>query len=224
MGETKTMVPLRGMRAMIADKMVKSLQEAAQLTHHATCDVSALLARKQALADQGEKISIEDLLMHTVISVLRRHTDINGTVADKAIHLSETVDLCVAIALPGNLLVAPAIFEADQMDVTQLRTARQDLASRAKTNKLSITEMTSGTFTISNLGLTRVESFTPILNTPQIGILGIGCIRETAVRSEDSLVWKPYMSLSLTFDHRAIDGGPAAAFLSDLCKTIEALA
>ncbi|WP_026744597.1 2-oxo acid dehydrogenase subunit E2 [Leucothrix mucor] len=224
MGDTKTVVPLRGVRAMISDKMVRSLQEAAQLTHHASCDVSGLLAQKEVFAARGDKVSIEDLLMHQVVSVLRKHPDINGTVADKAIHLSDAVDLCVAIALPGNLLVAPSIFGAEQMDVLQLRAARQDLSARAKTNKLSVTEMTGGSFTISNLGLTRVEQFTPILNTPQIGILGIGCIREVAVRSGDNMLWKPMMGLSLTFDHRAIDGGPAAAFLSDLCHSIEALA
>ena len=214
-------VPLRGIRGMIAHKMVKSLREAAQLTHHATCDASALLAKKKAMEDLGSKASVEDLLMHTLITVLGRHAEINGVVADKEIHLSEEVHLSVAMALPGNLLVAPAIFNADRMDVLQLRAARQDLAGRAKANKLSVTEMTGGTFTISNLGLTRVEQFTPILNTPQIGILGVGCIREKPVRTDEGLAWKPCIGLSLTFDHRAIDGAPAAEFLSDLCETIE---
>ncbi|GAA0415897.1 hypothetical protein GCM10009133_25490 [Cocleimonas flava] len=206
---------------MIADKMAKSLQESAQLTHHASCDVSSLLAEKNKLADTGNKVSVEDLLMLSVVEVLQRHADINGTVVEKEIHLPDEVDLCVAIALPGNLLAAPAIFGANKMDVFELRAARQDLSDRARNNKLSVTEMTGGTFTISNLGLTRVEHFTPILNTPQIGILGVGCITETAVREGDSLVWKPIMGLSLTFDHRAIDGGPAANFLTDLCNTIE---
>lgn len=216
-------LPLRGMRAMIADKMQKSLHESAQLTHHARCDASALLAKKRALADQGDKVSVEDLLMHTLVAVLQRHAVINGTVVDKAIHQANSIDLSLAIALPGNLLVAPAIFNAHQLDVVQLRAARQDLASRARANRLSVKEMTGGTFTLSNLGLSRVEHFTPILNTPQIGILGVGCMRETAVRVDNDLVWRSYMGLSLTFDHRAIDGGPAADFLTDLCETIEGL-
>ena len=137
------------------------------------------------------------------------------------VHLSERIDLCVAIALPGNLLAAPAIFDAGGMSVAELRAARQDLSARAKANKLSVAEMTGGTFTVSNLGLSRVEQFTPILNTPQIGILGVGRIVETAVRGPEGVAFRPFTGLSLTFDHRAIDGAPAADALSDLCSEIE---
>jgi pyruvate dehydrogenase E2 component (dihydrolipoamide acetyltransferase) len=214
-------VPLRGARGMIADKMVASLRDAAQLTHHARADVSALLAAKEALARDGVRVSVEDLMMAAVVRVLKRHPDINGVVRDRTVHLSERIDLCVAIALPGNLLAAPAVFDAGGMSVAELRAARQDLAARAKTNKLSVAEMTGGTFTISNLGLSRVEQFTPILNTPQIGILGVGRIVETAVRGDPGVEFRPFTGLSLTFDHRAIDGAPAADVLSDLCDEIE---
>jgi len=213
--------PLRGARGMIADKMVASLRDAAQLTHHARADVSALLAAKEALAQDGTKASVEDLLMAAVVRVLKRHPDINGVLRDRTVHLSERIDLCVAIALPGNLLAAPAIFDAGGMSVAELRAARQDLSARAKANKLSVAEMTGGTFTVSNLGLSRVEQFTPILNTPQIGILGVGRIVETAVRGPEGVAFRPFTGLSLTFDHRAIDGAPAADALSDLCSEIE---
>lgn len=218
----RRVVPLRGARGMIADKMVASLHEAAQLTHHARADMTALLAAKAGLRDEGVVLSVEDLLMGAVVRTLEEHPEINGTLKDREIHLSAAIDLCVAIALPGNLLVAPAIFGAGEMTLTELRAARRDLAARAGTNKLTVTEMTGGTFTISNLGLSRVEQFTPILNTPQIAILGVGRIVETAVRENGGLVWKPYAGLSLTFDHRAIDGAPAAAFLTALCDRIEA--
>lgn len=214
-------VPLRGVRGMIADKMSASLREAAQLTHHARADMSSMLAAKARFKEEGISLSVEDLMMGAVIQVLRRHPDINGTVQDREVHLSRAVDLGVAIALPGNLLAAPAIFGADEMGLEELRTARRDLAERARVNKLTVPEMTGGTFTISNLGLSRVEQFTPIINTPQIAILGVGCITETATRGEDAVDWKPMAGLSLTFDHRAIDGAPAAAFLTDLCETVE---
>ncbi|SEO16494.1 pyruvate dehydrogenase E2 component (dihydrolipoamide acetyltransferase) [Gemmobacter aquatilis] len=217
-------VPLRGVRAMIADKMLASLQGAAQLTHHARADMTALLAAKARFRDEGLSLSVEDLLIGAVVQTLGRHPDINGTVKDRTITLSKSVDLGVAIALPGNLLAAPAIFGADRMTLPDLRAARRDLAERARINKLSVAEMTGGTFTVSNLGLTRVEQFTPILNTPQIGILGIGRVVETAVCEEGGLVWRPYAGLSLTFDHRAIDGAPAADFLTDLCQTVESFA
>lgn len=223
--EEPKVVPLRGVRAMIADKMVSSLQEGAQLTHHASCDISGLLGFKQRMADEGVKLSVEDIVNHCVVQVLKRHPDINGTVKGKEIHLSSSVDLCVAIALPGNLLVAPTIFGADRMDPSRLREVRRDLIARARSNKLTVTEMTSGTFTVSNLGLTRVEHFTPIINSPQIGIVGIGCSTQRAILDDEgNIALRPYVGLSLTFDHRAIDGGPAGDILTDLCNTIEAVA
>lgn len=217
-------IPLRGMRGMIADKLVESLATAAQLTHHATADATSLLRRKLEMEREGTKVSIEDLLLHCVVRVIARHPEINGRVEGREIRLSRSIDLGVAIALPGNLLVAPAIFDCAGRSAGDLRTARRDLAERARTNKLSVTETTAGTFTVSNLGLTRVEQFTPILNAPQIAILGVGRIAPRAAAGEDgTVVLRPHVGLSLTFDHRAIDGLPAAEALSDLCEIVEAL-
>lgn len=221
---TTRTVPLRGARGMIADKMVASLREAAQLTHHARADVATLLAVKAALAEGGVKISVEDLLMAALVRVLQRHPDLNGVVKGRDILLFDHIDLCVAIALPGNLLAAPAIFGACGLSIEGLRAARQDLAARAKANKLKVHEMTGGTFTISNLGLTRVEQFTPILNAPQIAILGIGRVIETACSAPGGVAFLPMVGLSLTFDHRAVDGAPAADFLTALCIEIESFA
>ncbi len=217
-----TVVPLRGARAMIADKMQRSLAESAQLTHFAECDATAMDARKAALTDAGQKVSIEDLMIEAVVKALARHPGINGTVVGKEVRLSRAIHVSVAIALPGNLLMAPAIFDAQDKSLAELRAARQDLAERARTNKLTVTEMTGGTFTISNLGLSRVHHFTPIINTPQIAILGVGCATRRAVGAADgSVVFRPFVGLSLTFDHRAIDGAPAADFMDDVCREIE---
>lgn len=221
---TDQTVPLRGARGMIADKMVASLHEAAQLTHHARADVSTVLSAKAALAERGTRVSVEDLLMAALVRALRRHPDLNGIVKGRDILLSGQIDLCVAIALPGNLLAAPAIFGACGKSLEELRAARQDLAARARANKLTVREMTGGSFTISNLGLTRVEQFTPILNAPQIAILGVGRVVETAVPAPEGVAFRPFVGLSLTFDHRAVDGAPAAQFLSDLCAEIEGFA
>jgi pyruvate dehydrogenase E2 component (dihydrolipoamide acetyltransferase) len=209
---------------MIADQMVASLRDAAQLTHHARADMSALMATRAVLAQADVKVSVEDLLMAALVRVLGRHPEMNGVVKGREIVLSNRIDLCVAIALPGNLLAAPAIFGACGKSLPELRAARQDLAARARTNTLTVSEMTGGTFTISNLGLSRVEQFTPILNAPQIGILGIGRIVETAVPGADGVTFRPFAGLSLTFDHRAVDGSPAADFLNDLCTEIEGFA
>ncbi|QIE45706.1 2-oxo acid dehydrogenase subunit E2 [Pseudohalocynthiibacter aestuariivivens] len=217
-------VPLKGVRGMIADRMVESLQTAAQLTHHGSADAAALLAEKARLAEAGTKASVEDLLMLAVVRALQKNPDANGRVEGREVKLSEAIDLSVAIALPGNLLVAPAIFGAGAMDVSALRAARQDLAARAKANKLSVTEMTGGTFTVSNLGLTRVEHFTPIINAPQICILGIGRMTDRAVRGDDGAIeLRPHVGLSLTFDHRALDGAPAGDLMTTICNEIEAM-
>lgn len=222
MTDRSRIIPLRGMQGMIADRMVKSLQESAQLTHHATADASCLLSAKAAAEAAGTKLSVEDLLMARTVRTLQSQPDINGTVENREIRRSEAINLGVAISLPGDLLVAPAIFDAQDKSTAELRSARRDLAERAKANKLSVTEMTGGTFTISNLGLTRVEHFTPIIASPQIAILGIGRMTEQPRRSETGdLEWRPMVGLSLTFDHRAMNGVPAAAFLTALCEAIE---
>lgn len=215
-------VPLRGVRGMIADNMRKSLDEAAQLTHHADCDATALFETKARLAEQGVKVSIEDLVAQAVIAALGRHPDLNGRVEDREIRLSSSVHLSMAMALPGNLLVAPAIFNACNLSLMDRSAARRDLQQRARAGKLSVPEMTGGTFTLSNLGLSRVHHFTPIVNLPQIAILGIGETRLMPWALPDgSISVRRIMGLSLSFDHRALDGAPAAAFLSDLCEQIE---
>jgi len=224
MSSAAKVVPLKAVRGMIADAMVKSLATGAQLTHHGSADATSLMAEKARLSEAGTKVSVEDLLMLAVVRALQKNPEANGRVEGREVHLSDAVDLSVAIALPGSLLVAPAIFGVDTMDVSALRAARQDLAARARTNKLSVTEMTGGTFTVSNLGLTRVEHFTPIINAPQICILGIGRMTDRAVRAPDGgIELRPYVGLSLTFDHRALDGAPAGDLLTSICDEIEGM-
>ncbi|WP_375170928.1 2-oxo acid dehydrogenase subunit E2 [Marinobacter sp.] len=215
-------IPLRGMRGMIASNMRRSLDEAAQLTHHAECELDALLSFKEALAESGTKVSIEDLLADCVVKTLARHPGLNGRIEDKEIRQYRNVHLGFAIALPGDKLVAPVVFDANEKSLTERADARKNLLERARKGDLSVPEMTAGTFTLSNLGRSRVRFFTPIVNLPQLAILGIG---ETYTRPiEDGAGrWQSrrFMGLSLTFDHRAVDGGPAAAFLSELCEEIE---
>ena len=214
-------IPLTGMKGMIASKMVESLTTTAQLTHHASCDVTQLLATKSDLANQGIKVSFEDLIVDAVIKAIKLHPGINGYAEAKQVTLTPFMHIAVAVALEGDLLVAPAMLNADELSIADRAVARKDVISRAKINKLNVTEMTKGTFTISNLGLSRVHHFTPIVNTPQIAILGLGEVRKQFWEVDGELQPRPIMGLSLSFDHRAINGGPAADFLTDLCKIIE---
>lgn len=215
-------VPLKGMRGMIASNMRRSLDEAAQLTHHAECELEALLAYKQALENDGNKVSVEDLLADCVVRALMEHPGLNGRIEDGEIRQYQNVHLSFAIALSGNRLVAPAVFNANELDLAERAAARKSMLDRARNGALSVSEMTGGTFTLSNLGRSRVRFFTPILNLPQLAILGIG---ETYARPVANAAgeWESrrFIGLSLTFDHRAVDGGPAADFLNDLCKVIE---
>ncbi len=208
---------------MTADHMLKSLTTTAQLTHHASADITQLLREKSRLADAGARVSVEDLFIAAIVRALKANPQANGRVVDDEIHLFENIDMSVAISLPDNALVAPAISNVGNMSVVEISEARRDLVKRAKLNKVSVSEMTGGSFTVSNLGLTRVEHFTPIINLPQICILGIGCTTDRAVKGVDGNVdFRPTVGLSLTFDHRAIDGAPAGSFLSSICDEIEA--
>ena len=207
---------------MTADHMLKSLTTTAQLTFHASADITHLLREKSRLAEAGTRVSVEDLFIAAVVRALKAHPQANGRVVDGEIHLFENIDMSVAISLPDNALVAPAISNVGSMNVVEISEARRDLVERAKLNKVGVSEMTGGTFTVSNLGLTRVEHFTPIINLPQICILGIGCTTDRAVKGVDGNVdFRPTVGLSLTFDHRAIDGAPAGSFLSSICDEIE---
>ncbi|MBL8881770.1 MAG: 2-oxo acid dehydrogenase subunit E2 [Hyphomicrobium sp.] len=217
-------VKLTAMRGMIASKMLESLSTSAQLTHFAECDTTGLAAMKARLLGEGLKASVEDLILEAVVQALRLHPALNATLTGNEITQRSEMNIGVAVALPGDLLVAPAIFNAGNMSLADRVKARRDLVDRAKVNKVTVKEMTGGTFTVSNIGLTRVRFFTPILPVPQVAILGVG---ETSMRPwvvDGQIVPRPIMGLSLTFDHRAVNGAPAGDFLTELCKTIEGMA
>lgn len=216
-------VRLAGLRGMIASKMVESLQTAAQLTYFATVDASAMVAKRAAFKARQLQIGYEDFLIHTLAQVLPAHRSLNGTIDGKDAILPEAIHVSVAVASPRGL-VAPAIFDAQAKSLEEISAARRDLQARAAENKLQVKEMTGGTITISNLGHTRVEHFTPILNAPQIAILGIGRIAPQPFAGEGSAVeMRPAMGLSLTADHRLVDGDPAGRFLSAYCEALEAI-
>ncbi len=215
-------VPLKGMRKMIAAKMHESLQTTAQLTHHSECRLDALKTRRAELKAQGSAVSVQDLLLLKVIETLKAHPGLNATLEDEVIHQHVAVHLGLAIPLPGDLLVAPALFDAEQLDGESLCLERKALVDKALAGKLSVKELTGATFTVSNLGLSRVHHFTPILNPPQVAILGVGGIqRRLELGPSGELVEVEWMGLSLPFDPRAVNGSPAAEFLDDLCRRIE---
>jgi pyruvate/2-oxoglutarate dehydrogenase complex dihydrolipoamide acyltransferase (E2) component len=220
--DTTFAVPLRGVRGAMAKKLHQSLQNSAQLTLHAEANISPLLYLKRQLSEQGENLSIQDLLHYVVITTLKKHMDLNAKVEDKNIVYHRDINLSFALSLDENILVTPTIFSAQNLTPTELQQARQIASKKAKNNELKPNDYMGGTITVTNLGLTRVKHFTPILNAPQIAIVGLGatteCIKPNKKGEFEAV---KMMGLSLTIDHRAIDGSPAANFLSDICTHIE---
>ena len=200
-------VPLEGMRAVIAHRMAQSLQDMAQLTLHREVGVTTLLEFQESLPGDS-KPGLNDLVLGAVARTLTRHPAINATLEEQVIYRWKSVHLGMAVALdPG--LVVPVIRNAERLSLQALREEAAGLAAAARSGRLTMPDLQGGTFTVSNLGAFGVDGFTPIINPPQVAILGIGRVRRES------------MMLSLTIDHRALDGVPAARFLQDLATVIE---
>ena len=137
----------------------------------------------------------------------------NAIQRENALELMREINVGVAVSLPEGLIV-PTIRRADEKPLAQIAREARDLANRAREGKASYEEVTGGTFTITNLGAYGIDAFTPIINAPQVGILGVGRVVEKAAVFQGEIAKRAMMFLSLTFDHRAIDGAPAAAFLN----------
>ncbi|MDN3556926.1 2-oxo acid dehydrogenase subunit E2 [Halomonas maura] len=216
---------LRGMRGMIATRMRESLQASAQLTHHAGAELGALQAlRRHCRAVGLPAPSVQDLLLRLVVQTLAEFPALNATLEDNRITEHLGVHLGLAVPLPDDLLVAPALFDAQAIALGALPEARRELVAQARAGRLGVRELTGATFTVSNLGRSRVHHFTPILNLPQVAILGIGGTQWRAVPDDEGGArLSEVIGLSLTFDHRAVNGAPAAAFLDRLGERIETL-
>jgi pyruvate dehydrogenase E2 component (dihydrolipoamide acetyltransferase) len=221
-------------RKLIARSMHASLASLAQLTLNASFDVSDILALRSRLkqaaglglkAEQGFALveavpTINDILLYAVARVLPRHPACNAHYDDEKMTYFRHVHLGVAIDTPRGLMV-PTVFAADQLSLADLSRAVKDLAAACQKGTISPDALKGGTFTVTNLGVLDIESFTPVINPPQTAILGVNSI-VTRVRETDGVLSTyPAMGLSLTFDHRAVDGAPAARFLKDLKQVLE---
>lgn len=218
------LIPYSGMRKAIGDNMSRSWAAAARVTHHATVDISKLLEFRKMInedMDSEGKVSITDLLIKITARALEARPDINVTLDGSNIKIMKDINIGVAVALEKGLVV-PVVKNANKQSLFQVSAAVRDLARKARENRLGMAEMSGGTFTITNLGAYgSVDFFTPIINQPESAILGIGRTVETPVAIEGQILVRPMMGLSLAFDHRVIDGAPAAEFLAVLIKLLE---
>lgn len=218
-------VPVAGMRKIIAERMQGSLQNSAQLTLNMKVDVTDLIALQKQLTGTAQthyetKLTVTDFVARAVVLSLQQHKEMNSAYINDQIHLFDSIHLGMAVALDKGLVV-PVIRNAENQSLIQLAQNIKSLAKRARQGQLSHEEMKGSTFTISNLGAYGIEHFTPILNPPEAGILGVGATYDTPVYIGDKLERRTILPLSLTFDHRVLDGAPAAAFLRTLKQYLE---
>ena len=223
-GET---IPLRGMRGRVAERMFQSWNTIPRVTEVMLVDMNATVSFRQAMLAQweqqyGVRISLNDLITKAVAAALRRHPRLNATLVDQQVHLHDNVNVGVAVNLDEGLIV-PVIADADRKDLGQIARESRELADKARAvpMRLSPDEVSNGTFTITNLGTTGIELFTPIINPPQVAILGVGMVQRRPVVVGDALAIRPSVYLCLVFDHRAVDGVPAANFLQELQRLLE---
>lgn len=211
-------LPLRGMRKVIAERMHKSLQGSAQLTITTEVDVTQLIDRRQEVQREFNA-TYTDFIVQACAHALKQHARMNAALAGDAIHLQDHISVGVAVALDEGLIV-PVIRNTDKKSLQEIAQEARNLAEKARAGKLTLEEVSGGTFTVSNLGMYGVDGFTPILNTPQTGILGVGRIVEKPVIYRGEIAKRSMMVLSLTFDHRVIDGAPAGAFLQTVADLL----
>ena len=218
------------MRRIIADRMTASLRDSAQLTLVAEADATALVALRGALVPAAKIYghrapTYTDLIVAIVARTLRDHPRLNSSLVEGAggaeVAEWQEINVGVAVALENGLVV-PVVRDADSKPLQVISTEVAELADAARAGRLDADAFQGGTFTVTNLGQMEVDAFTPILNPPQAAILGIGRIAKRPAVVDDALAVRSMVTLSLTIDHRIVDGAPGGAFLRDLRRAIEA--
>ena len=218
-------VKFSGIRRAISKSMHASLSTMAQLTHNSTFDATNILEyRKLLKASDGDYagITLGDIVLYAVSRTVLNHPDLNAHMLDdNSIRIFKHVNLGVAIDTPRGLMV-PTIFRADEKSLLEISKEVKELAAQCREGNINPDKLTGATFTVSNLGSLGIETFTPVINPPQTGILGV-CRAVDRVRKgkDGNIDIYPAMGLSLTYDHRAIDGSPASRFLKELGENLE---
>jgi pyruvate dehydrogenase E2 component (dihydrolipoamide acetyltransferase) len=218
-------IPFTGMRRSIAENMYASLQNTAQLTIFTEVDVTEMIRfrdvmREEFRSDDTPKPSVTDILILALSRALRHFPIMNSTLIDDEIILHNSVHMGIAVALPDGLMV-PVLRDADKKGLLEIARGSKELARKAREGTLTVDEVTGGTFTLSNLGMFAVDGVTPILKPPETGILGVGRIKDKPAVYNGEVAIRSMMFLNLTFDHRVVDGAPAAKFLEAVARFLE---
>jgi pyruvate dehydrogenase E2 component (dihydrolipoamide acetyltransferase) len=218
-------IPLSGVRGIIAERMATSVHTTARVTLLMDVDATDFVGVRERLKVQvseewGFTPGYNDLLGKIVAAALRKFPYMNARLAPDAIEHVADINLGMAVDTERGLLV-PVIRNADQKSLQEFGTEFRELAERARTGRSLPDDLTGGTFTITNLGMYAISGFTPVINLPEAAILGVGCITPTPVVRDGQVVVRDMMTLSLVFDHRLVDGAPAARFLQYIKELVE---
>jgi pyruvate dehydrogenase E2 component (dihydrolipoamide acetyltransferase) len=211
----REVVPLTGIRKTTAERLSHSFRTAPHSTVIMQVDVTnAVKFREEA------QVSYTDVLVKAVAQALKEHPIINSSLDGDQIKVFEDINVGVAVATEKGLVV-PVVHNADQKSLSEIASTLKELVEKAKEGKLTKEDLTGGTFTVTNLGMYGVDFFIPIINPPETAILGVGRIVEKPSVVNKSVVVKPIMNLSLAYDHRVVDGAPAAQFLQRVKQLLE---
>jgi pyruvate/2-oxoglutarate dehydrogenase complex dihydrolipoamide acyltransferase (E2) component len=217
-------IPLTGMRGVIASRMQASLQEMAQLTLGTDATMDAAMALRAQLKEQWQQAgmpvpTITDLVVRAAALALRDHPRLNASVHEGAIHVQPEINVGLAVALEEGLMV-PVLKRADQLPLSSLAAESRRLARGARDGRLALAELEGGTFTVSTLGSYGIDFFTPVITPGQVAILGVGRLRDSVRWEGTTPVRTQVLTLSITFDHRAVDGAPAADYLRSVTSRL----
>jgi pyruvate dehydrogenase E2 component (dihydrolipoamide acetyltransferase) len=219
---TDEYVKLTTVQKITGKRMLQSHSEIPVVTEDTKADVTELLAVRKSLNQSlSASISINDFVMLAAARALRLNPRMNSSLEGDSLLIKGRINLGMAVAAPRGLLV-PVIRDADMYSITGLSATARDLARRGRDGKLQPEEMEEGTFTVSNVGMYGVTSFTPIINQPQAGILGVCAVEDQLKMISGEIQNRSIMGLSLTFDHRIVDGAEAAVFLKTVRGLLEA--
>lgn len=222
--ETASIIPMKGMRGTIAARMQQSLTEMAQLTHGFEVCMDAVVALRAEMKEQYAPLgvpvpSLNDFVVRAAALALRQHPILNATIIDREIHLLGRIHMGLAVSVPGGLMV-PVIRDADRLSLPELARTTRDLAGRCREGAIGLDELDGATFAVTSLGTYGVDFFTPVINPGNVGILGVGRLRDSGRWEGDAFVRTQVLTLSLTFDHRAVDGAPAAEYLQTVAELL----
>ncbi|MCX8063471.1 MAG: 2-oxo acid dehydrogenase subunit E2 [Anaerolineales bacterium] len=224
-GEPFERVPIQGIRKVIFEHMAESVHSTARVTLTTEADATELVALRNRLKERysdnwGFSPTYLDLIGKIVVSALRKYPYMNARLERDVLEIYHTVNLGIAVDTNRGLIV-PVVKNAEKLSLRRFGETMRQLASAAREGNISPDHLRDGTFTITNLGKYEIDVFTPVINTPEIAILGLGRIVDRVVPYKGQIVIRPMMILSLVFDHRLADGAPAAKFLQEIKHLIE---